>query len=403
MVSRLWVLYEPLLILVPSDLKRSSMATVFPAFLTYCSTEEALNQDPWTEPDTSVACMPMGPDQARAAKALQQSCHSEAVGGREVRGYAKWISPGSLTAVTPLLIRECGTHTGSRVWEGALVQLQWAFQNLDIFAGRSVLELGAGCGLLGLAIAKSAGPREIVMSEFQGHFVDDSAPSLLDLLLENMHANLGSIDGGALSVWDLDWTKPQEATCRWPFQEELQEGQCKKRQRADGTKTTTSAKKFDVIIGSELIYSIEGAAQLLGVLSSFLEEDGACYLLNNIRRSGVSELISGCADVQLVCEQISFDKPSADSIMYTLGDNELSNLFILLKITRSKHGALPFRIPPFVESGFAVTSEYNAWVTSFSLVELNARLRREADSGMVAAARAVAAEKKEQPPLPPLP
>jgi len=28
------------------------------------------------------------------------------------------------------------------------------------------------------------------------------------------------------------------------------------------------------------------------------------------------------------------------------------------------------------------------------LVELNARLRREADSGMVAAARAVAAEKK---------
>ena len=37
------------------------------------------------------------------------------------------------------------------------------------------------------------------------------------------------------------------------------------------------------------------------------------------------------------------------------------------------------------------------------LVELNARLRREADSGMVAAARAVAAEKKEQPPLPPLP
>lgn len=229
------------------------------------------------------------------------------------------------------------------------------------------------------------------MSEFQGHFVDDSAPSLLDLLLENMHANLGSIDGGALSVWDLDWTKHQEATCRWPFQEELQEGQCKKKQRADGTKTT-SAKKFDVIIGSELIYSIEGAALLLGVLSSFLEEDGACYLLNNIRRSGVSELISGCADVQLVCEQISFDKPSADSIMYTLGDNELSNLFILLKITRSKHGALPFRIPPFVESGFAVTSEYNAWVTS--LVELNARLRREADWGIVAAARAVAAEKK---------
>ena len=37
------------------------------------------------------------------------------------------------------------------------------------------------------------------------------------------------------------------------------------------------------------------------------------------------------------------------------------------------------------------------------LVELNARLRREADSGMVSAAREVAAPQKEQPPPPPLP
>ena len=353
MATRLWELHEQLLTLVPSDLRLSSIATVFPAFLTYCSTEEALNQDAWTEPDPSMALMPMGPDLARAAKALQQRCHADAVGGKQIRGYAKWISSGSLSAGTPLLIKECGRHTGSRVWEGALVQLQWAFQNCDIFAGRSVLELGAGCGLLGLAIAKSAGPRKIVMSEFQGHFVDDSAPSLLDLLLENTHANLGSIGGGALSVWDLDWTKPQEATCHWPLQ--------------DGTPNPASAEKFDVIIGSELIYSTEGAAQLLGVLSSFLEEGGACYLLNNIRRSGVPELIRGCADVQLVCEQISFDKPPADSIMYTLGENELSNSFILLKITRSKYGALPFSVPSFIESDFAVRSEYNAWVKSFKL------------------------------------
>ena len=53
--------------------------------------------------------------------------------------------------------------------------------------------------------------------------------------------------------------------------------------------------------------------------------------------------------------------------MYTLGENELSNSFILLKITRSKYGALPFSVPSFIESDFAVRSEYNAWVKSFKL------------------------------------
>ena len=353
MATRFWQLDEHLSILVTVDLNFSTSATAFPAFVTYCDTEEALNLDPWTLPDASMAVMPMGPEQARAAKALQQSAHAEAVNGKDIRGYAKWISSGSLAAgASPLMIKECGVHTGSRVWEGALVQLQWVFQHLDIFKDRSVLELGAGCGLLGLAIAKAASPREMVISEFQGHFVMEGTPSLLDLLLENVQANISSVDAGALSVWDLDWTKPKDATCRWPSQ--------------DGTPTPITEKKFDMIIGSELIYSTGGAAQLLGVLSALLAEEGACYLLNNIRRSGVPELMRGCADVQLACEQIPFEKPPADSIVYTMGDHELSNSFVLLKITRSLHRpAPPARIPSFTESDFSVKAEYHAWVTQF--------------------------------------
>ena len=64
--------------------------------MTYCATEEALKQDPWTEADEGMAMMPMGPDQARAAQELQQRCHDDLVTGKgDVLGYAKWISSGS--------------------------------------------------------------------------------------------------------------------------------------------------------------------------------------------------------------------------------------------------------------------------------------------------------------------
>ena len=335
----MWQVYAHLKLLVPENLTLSAEDTPFPPFITYCGTEEGLNQNPWTEPDPSMDMMPMGPVQARAAKELQQSAHESAVGGEEVLGYAKWISSGSLAAGTmPLLIKECATHTGSRVWEGSLVQLQWACENQQLFAGRSVLELGAGCGLLGLAVARVAKPSEVVLSDFDGHFANDSTLPLVELLLENTTSNLDSGGEVKVSVWNLDWETPLEATCCWPVQ--------------DGNRPVVQTKKFEVIIGAELLYSTEGAALLLEAVSALLAEDGACYLLNNFRRAGVPEFVKGCAKLGLDCEQVTFEKPAANTIVYTLGDDEISNSFVLLKVTRLKPGcdSTPFKLPSFAES-----------------------------------------------------
>lgn len=325
MATRMWQLQDRLKVFVPERLNLSGQPGLLPPFITYCGTEEALQQDPWTAPSPGMAVAPMGPAEAQAVKEIQQSAHELAAGAEEVRGYARWISSGSLAAgTTPLMIRERTTHTGSRVWEGSLVLLQWACENPQLFTDRSVLELGAGCGLLGLAVAKVARPSEMVVSDFDGHYTDASTSSLVELLLENATSNLSLIGKASLSVWNLDWTTPSEVTCCWPL--------------SNGGHSSVPTRKFEVILGAELLYSIDGAMLLLKTVSVLLADNGVCFLLNNSQRSGVPEFIEGCPRLGLGCEQVSFEKPAAGTVAYAMGGDELANAFVLLKITRLKAG-----------------------------------------------------------------
>ena len=88
MATRFWKLVDDLSVLVPVD-QSIQGDTLFPAFLSYCPTDEALNLDPWSERDEFAAMMPMGPAQAQAAKGIQLSAHAEAVGSKDVLGYAR--------------------------------------------------------------------------------------------------------------------------------------------------------------------------------------------------------------------------------------------------------------------------------------------------------------------------
>jgi predicted nicotinamide N-methyase len=319
MATRFWQLCDSLSVLVPTRSETANQKTQFPAFITYCSTEEALNLDPWTEREESMMMAPIGPAQAKAAKEIQETAHAEAVAGKDVLGYAKWVSAGSLmSGAAPLVIQECSVHTGSRVWEGLLLHLKWAFMNLPLLTDRSVLEIGAGCGLLGLALAKAGSQREIVISDFKGHFVDDSTQSLMHILLGNAKANEQAIQETKVSIWELNWAKPRDAKCCWS-------------QGGDSTQVSTA--NFDVIVGSEVIYSTEGADLLLKILPTFLAPDGTCYILNNSKRSGVAGFVDGCSGAQLTCQEMPFEELAANELVYTMGKTTLGNTYTLLKIT----------------------------------------------------------------------
>ena len=71
--------------------------------------------------------------------------------------------------------------TGLVTWGAALRLAEWALAHRDTFAGRRVVELGAGCGLAGLCIAKAAAPAAVVFT--------DCHPLVLDALRENLRIN----------------------------------------------------------------------------------------------------------------------------------------------------------------------------------------------------------------------
>ncbi|MEE6498467.1 hypothetical protein FKM82_003111, partial [Ascaphus truei] len=132
-------------------------------------------------------------------------------------------SGDSVTLSENMAIISEGT-TGLVTWEAALYLAEWAIENVDIFNNRTILELGSGIGLTGLAICKSCFPNKYVFS--------DHHQRVLQQLKENIRLNgyllgveMGNLikeqrvgeSGGAinpegvqLSVIELNWDSVTE-------------------------------------------------------------------------------------------------------------------------------------------------------------------------------------------------
>uniref|UniRef100_A0A3Q2CF96 Eukaryotic elongation factor 2 lysine methyltransferase n=1 Tax=Cyprinodon variegatus TaxID=28743 RepID=A0A3Q2CF96_CYPVA len=97
--------------------------------------------------------------------------------------------------------------TGLVTWEAALHLAEWALENQQLFSGRSVLELGSGVGLTGIAVCCSCDPLRFVFS--------DCHPAVLQKLRENVRLNgFGEQTSPAVSVEELDWTTATEEQIR---------------------------------------------------------------------------------------------------------------------------------------------------------------------------------------------
>ncbi|XP_042636712.1 protein-lysine N-methyltransferase EEF2KMT [Orycteropus afer afer] len=76
--------------------------------------------------------------------------------------------------------------TGLVTWNAALYLAEWAVENPAAFADRTILELGSGAGLTGLAVCKTCRPRAYIFS--------DCHSRVLEQLQENVLLNGLSIE-----------------------------------------------------------------------------------------------------------------------------------------------------------------------------------------------------------------
>ena len=144
--------------------------------------------------------------------------------------------------------------TGGKIWDAARKLLDY-FESLhqgnQLTSVRSVLELGAGCGWLGMSLAREYPQiKRVVLTEL----VDGGALAWLEHNVEANRRN-GSL-APSVSAAALDWA--------W-----FEEGHASDTGEPYGERATGRAlleRPFDLVIGSDLVYDHAGAAALVRVL-----------------------------------------------------------------------------------------------------------------------------------------
>ncbi|KAL1779654.1 protein-lysine N-methyltransferase EEF2KMT [Sigmodon hispidus] len=148
-------------------------------------------------------------------------------------------SGDSVTLSESTAIVSHGT-TGLVTWDAALYLAEWAIENPAAFTDRSVLELGSGAGLTGLAICKACYPRTFIFSDCHGQ--------VLKQLRGNVLLNGFSLDlhtptdpsSPKVTVTELDWDEV--------------------------TASQLSDIQADVIIAADVLYCREVTLSLVRVL-----------------------------------------------------------------------------------------------------------------------------------------
>ncbi|KAM9456800.1 protein-lysine N-methyltransferase EEF2KMT isoform 2-T2 [Clarias gariepinus] len=149
--------------------------------------------------------------------------------------------------------------TGLVTWEAALHLAEWALDNTHVFAGKTVLELGSGSGLTGVAVCRACKPKKYTFT--------DCHQSVLQRLRNNIqHNGLQEQEddtGVSVCVEELDWEHVRD--------EEL---------RRIGAETVIAA---DVVYDPEIVSCL---VKLLAKLIKSQKNPPEVYISSTVRNPG---------------------------------------------------------------------------------------------------------------------
>ena len=177
--------------------------------------------------------------------------------------------------------------TGYAIWAASLVMAQWmASMPSQRFHQKNILELGAGCGVPGLAVAKSSDAAQVILTDLN--------PTTVANLRTNVELNdFGpTVVTAAIIDWDDVSTYPVE--------------------------------KMDIVIGSDLIYQKSIVPYLKKVVLGLLKEGQGrfLYVAPDTGRDGLPEFIESMKrdGFQLESQQVAPREYHSNPL--TNGDDE---------------------------------------------------------------------------------
>mmetsp|Transcript_14125 Transcript_14125/g.23088 ORF Transcript_14125/g.23088 Transcript_14125/m.23088 type:complete len:406 (-) Transcript_14125:1387-2604(-) len=151
--------------------------------------------------------------------------------------------------------------TGAFLWAASLILSHWIISLKDTFAGKTVVELGAGCGLPGIVAHKYTASPKVVIT--------DMMSATFDNLKQNVESNRDETKQ-ELELAALNWCDKNS----WP---------------------SSVVGQTDILIGSDLVYDLELVAPLVEVVLTLLvkSKDGVFYYVSaDNNRAGCEEFVA---------------------------------------------------------------------------------------------------------------
>ena len=135
------------------------------------------------------------------------------------------------------------------VWSDLLPRVL-AAHGEQLVGGKEVLELGAGCGLVGLLAARWAKRVDLT----------DGDEAEVALLAQNVQEHAPSSSRCCCSAQQLSWGAPSVA---------------------EAVKNGLIAPSYDVILAAQVVYVPEAIGALVETIACLLRDDGRCILYND--------------------------------------------------------------------------------------------------------------------------
>ena len=131
---------------------------------------------------------------------------------------------------------------GLHLWEASVVLSRYCLKHNSLLENKKIIELGCGCGLLGISILKEIPVETYTFSDYNS--------SVLNNLKDNLKLNKISTKDKKIEIKELDWKNHEKL----------------------------APNEYDIIIGTELIYKGGAILELAKVINKILKPGGKCYI-----------------------------------------------------------------------------------------------------------------------------
>lgn len=178
--------------------------------------------------------------------------------------------------------------TGVHLWSSSIVASYWMadlVKDGNPFAGKRIIELGCGCGLMGLVSAIHS--KYFFNSQPAKLFLTDVSRLSLENADVNIHLNSALLGENQSFV--------QVKYLNWFDQESI---------RSLDDSNPEVQGSFDIIIGSDLVYNSDMETQLSKVVSELLSPQGTFYYVHRHDRLCASNFEQALENMGLVCQEI---------------------------------------------------------------------------------------------------